>query len=509
MLFKDLPAEFEKVKFRALPASDELPDEKSRVIGINENPHHSDVWNFMVQIRGEDETRFVSASPVCVKEIESFRLNFGTGVSWAAEIEKDDDGDLLVTIAFFRAKKKLVDFVDVAIDEEALDKIGSLVKRESQRSSGMSLDEAIVFLNKYFVYEQLDGTQLFFTSYGDDWKEEISASGEVTEVSLGEDGEEEVRQQNRNDSLPVHFKLVGNGYEAAVARKPVGEGREIFILSKIHKRKKGWHDLIRPVEGLLCFCDKTHAHWCSVAAIALENARAAGSDYLDTWKRFGEIEGNLRLAEARLFGVIDYSDPQQEKSEIEATTVKVSNKIKKVAEQQLQKGIGTLTLRLVDKEPAYLRNDTYDFAQYRDDLTKISASKDGANDFKVISYSSFSKQLTIETLRGLPKKGKLVLSLWGDAFQTIRRENARARLSQADCPNPNLALVLEDQAEIETHPRAKLLKLSDQVRRKVFSHTPTSAQEDAIEVALNTPDIALIQGPPGTGKTTVIAAYAP
>ena len=31
-------------------------------------------------------------------------------------------------------------------------------------------------------------------------------------------------------------------------------------------------------------------------------------------------------------------------------------------------------------------------------------------------------------------------------------------------------------------------------------------QEKAIEVALNTPDIALIQGPPGTGKTTVIAA---
>ena len=31
-------------------------------------------------------------------------------------------------------------------------------------------------------------------------------------------------------------------------------------------------------------------------------------------------------------------------------------------------------------------------------------------------------------------------------------------------------------------------------------------QERAIDVALNTPDIAVIQGPPGTGKTTVIAA---
>ncbi|MCY1083019.1 AAA domain-containing protein [Archangium lansingense] len=35
---------------------------------------------------------------------------------------------------------------------------------------------------------------------------------------------------------------------------------------------------------------------------------------------------------------------------------------------------------------------------------------------------------------------------------------------------------------------------------------PTPSQEQALHVALNTPDIALIQGPPGTGKTSVIAA---
>jgi hypothetical protein len=44
------------------------------------------------------------------------------------------------------------------------------------------------------------------------------------------------------------------------------------------------------------------------------------------------------------------------------------------------------------------------------------------------------------------------------------------------------------------------------VRNKIFKNPPTLNQEKAIEVALNTPDIALIQGPPGTGKTTVIAA---
>ena len=48
--------------------------------------------------------------------------------------------------------------------------------------------------------------------------------------------------------------------------------------------------------------------------------------------------------------------------------------------------------------------------------------------------------------------------------------------------------------------------LNHLVEKKIFTKPPTLAQRRAIEVALNTPDIALIQGPPGTGKTTVIAA---
>ncbi|WRD16454.1 AAA family ATPase [Helicobacter pylori] len=40
----------------------------------------------------------------------------------------------------------------------------------------------------------------------------------------------------------------------------------------------------------------------------------------------------------------------------------------------------------------------------------------------------------------------------------------------------------------------------------MFKNDPTENQKKAIEIALNTPDIAIIQGPPGTGKTTVINA---
>jgi hypothetical protein len=42
--------------------------------------------------------------------------------------------------------------------------------------------------------------------------------------------------------------------------------------------------------------------------------------------------------------------------------------------------------------------------------------------------------------------------------------------------------------------------------REACGGEPTGRQMEALKVALNTPDIALIQGPPGTGKTRVIAA---
>ncbi|MBL0085842.1 MAG: AAA family ATPase [Ideonella sp.] len=71
---------------------------------------------------------------------------------------------------------------------------------------------------------------------------------------------------------------------------------------------------------------------------------------------------------------------------------------------------------------------------------------------------------------------------------------------------PQLGLLLEERP-VETPRRGTIAPVTPNVRRKVFgTRSPTPAQEKALRVALNTPDIALIQGPPGTGKTTVIVA---
>ena len=69
---------------------------------------------------------------------------------------------------------------------------------------------------------------------------------------------------------------------------------------------------------------------------------------------------------------------------------------------------------------------------------------------------------------------------------------------------PQPGMILENRevitARYGTHPSLT------PIVKEVFNYNQTDKQAEAVDVAINTPDIALIQGPPGTGKTKVISA---
>lgn len=103
-----------------------------------------------------------------------------------------------------------------------------------------------------------------------------------------------------------------------------------------------------------------------------------------------------------------------------------------------------------------------------------------------------------------PKEGYLFAAMHGDRTRLRRREHAVKRIKSADARLPQLGLILEGQpAQVR---RSDLIRTFSKAVRDIFSDEPTQAQKDAINIALNTPDIAVIQGPPGTGKTKVITA---
>ena len=103
-----------------------------------------------------------------------------------------------------------------------------------------------------------------------------------------------------------------------------------------------------------------------------------------------------------------------------------------------------------------------------------------------------------------PPEGVLFLSVSGDRKRLERREHAQSLIASAECPMPQLGLLLEGAVVPER--RRKTEAAMSAAARAIFGGEPTARQVEALRVALNTPDIALIQGPPGTGKTKTIAA---
>lgn len=102
-----------------------------------------------------------------------------------------------------------------------------------------------------------------------------------------------------------------------------------------------------------------------------------------------------------------------------------------------------------------------------------------------------------------PAAGYLYYSLAGD--ETVKNRRARAKKSIDESRRMSQLRYLLEGVTI---PRIKPDSESglSAYARACFKGPPTERQKTALEVALNTPDIALIVGPPGTGKTQVIAA---
>lgn len=97
------------------------------------------------------------------------------------------------------------------------------------------------------------------------------------------------------------------------------------------------------------------------------------------------------------------------------------------------------------------------------------------------------------------------MSLGGDRARLGRREYARTRIVAAGAAMVQLGLLLEGQDTIVAR-RKEYARVPSRIWHEFGSDGPTERQEEALLVAMNTPDIAVIQGPPGTGKTRVITA---
>lgn len=258
--------------------------------------------------------------------------------------------------------------------------------------------------------------------------------------------------------------------------------------------------------GTLIFSDQQ-----SFVASRVRQMLHSTPNYVNIWNEYAKREGNFLLKRARAVGEIAFLPKYNITTE----------GIELIIEDNGRGNIANLAVgdyvQARPDAPPYIDDETMDWEAYKAWKAKQLELLGKRNlpiypAFEVKNKSARSITLKQES-RNLPEMCKLYFSIYGDETQIDRRESARRRIENGTSASPTLGFILGSQDDISleglgfsAEKKANITPLSNILRTKIFKNNPTPAQIKAIDIALNTPDIAIIQGPPGTGKTTVITA---
>ncbi len=130
------------------------------------------------------------------------------------------------------------------------------------------------------------------------------------------------------------------------------------------------------------------------------------------------------------------------------------------------------------------------------------------------NIKSINRDYTIDLyddINIIPESGVFNISMLGDEIVNKRRERALKSLREdRRFITRNLLFAIEGVADAMLVKKRNEKAITDRTRKFLKSKFGiddlTANQKAAVEIAINSPDLAIIQGPPGTGKSTVVAA---
>ena len=426
-------------------------------------------------------------------------LNFHLkrGCAHLAEVmQVAKDGSAFVKIIFFNGEIVEIGDVEIGIDE----RIESTAKRNGIRFNGA--EELGSVLNEKCKIS-VGNEDFFLLMSGPSAKADFEADTPEDEDST--DAQAVVQETYRE------FSIYGERVRIPVERRNVDKSKDIYFATKaVFRDNQKSEGSLRLARGTVRFSDYTKTgHIRALAAGAMSQLTKETGSYLKQWDEYGAIEGEMLLTRAKAVGRIDFHG-----------TEKTTKGVKFfIDSERYREQIASLSegdeIEITSEEPLYLKNPDLTWEAYSKALEEEFASKKDQkkNDAEmpasvcapILKLSKTSIELDLPSI----PSGKmfLILSINGDKIQIERRMRARSAILEGRCANPLLGLLIEEGGTLPDIQRVTKLKpLTSFVREKIFKHDPTPKQIEAIDIALNTPDIALIQGPPGTGKTTVVTA---
>lgn len=304
------------------------------------------------------------------------------------------------------------------------------------------------------------------------------------------------------------FAIHGRTMRAFARRVEEPDGKAIFLIEKIVRgRGPDRSGNLFLAEGNIAFVDRTVAARVRMDVQAqIAQLGSATGGLIDLWTRYGNAEGEAIVQRARKFGVIHY-DACQPLSED-----RVLFTLPEPAHAALNDVTIDDELEAAAEPPAIITTVGMSWIEY-EQLERATVRGEPRPSPFVGAVTEVRKREGKLALRRARRgdelpvpKGVLFISILGDRTRLRRRRTATESIRDGLNPMCQLRLLLED-GQLPLAREGRLKPLTPEVRHKIFGpRGPTKRQEDALRIALNTPDLALIQGPPGTGKTTVITA---
>lgn len=518
MKFEDIPAEIMSIRVKSTDAI---------VTELKAQPVLS--VSVCLTRPGEFEIRLTDSSifvkPTVVTDNRRLGNELASGRALLAQLANPaKDGSVELQVAFFPGECSEMGDVDIGVDEYVEQAVAKIARQEIM---GKELYEA---LERHCCYVH-GGQPYFFLTAGPAIDGALNTEPEEKSAEEPEEihDEDEVEESDGETAQPIlevsspkteptrknSFCVTGDEIRFVATETRLPDGKSVYIATRLTRVRINNDHALGLAKGTLKFVDWTQAGQIQILTQAQMSALTKDSgSYLKKWDEFGDIEGEILLKHAREVGALQYCDAKPNRDGTVSVRIMQSSDsaLEALADGDVE------SLEMADDLPEYLTNAGLTFAKFTGFIEKEAEEeaffgkrgnqrKESKPHYDVADYDTITRTITLKK-ENLPANGTLILSLVGEIAQLKRRMNARRAILEGRSANPQLGPLIEEKGKItQTRQAQKAEPLSAFVRNKVFpNNPPTSIQEKAIEVALKTPDIALIQGPPGTGKTTVIIA---
>lgn len=293
-------------------------------------------------------------------------------------------------------------------------------------------------------------------------------------------------------SIDRGFRLVGCSHVVDVQRRPVestsGAASAFFVRRVSRPSRSFSNSMLSLVSTKLTFVDASRTAVRAQVRGELDMLVQNADSYLKLWREYNDLERKRVQLAALECGSVRYTNVSRRAD----GTVRF---------------LGLAANSTVREQLDALREEDADLQATEERVEAEEKTGPGptfCGSLTAVGLGWADIRPRVGAAASPPDAGYLSVSTFGDERRLDRRERAAELIKSGNCRIPWLAKILEGSS----HPivqRGRVKPLSA-AALQAFGGTPTPAQVDALDAALNTPDIAIIQGPPGTGKTRVIAA---